>query len=253
MIKSHRHFVKALALGLGILACATLPAASATVSVAVAANFSGVAEELARAFKAKTGDELKLSSGASGGLYAQITQGAPFEVFLSADNKRPEKAVEDGLGVEGTVFTYAVGKLVLYSADADLVAGEEALTAGNFQKLAIADPEAAPYGSAAVETLKALERYDAVVPKLVTGENISQTLQFIESGNAELGFVALSQVIGKTGGSQWLVPADLYTPIRQDAVLLKTGEQNPAALAFLDYLKSDDAAAIIEKAGYEVE
>jgi molybdate transport system substrate-binding protein len=132
------------------------------------------------------------------------------------------------------------------------VAGEEALTAGNFQKLAIADPEAAPYGAAAVETLKALELYDAIVPKLVTGENISQTLQFIESGNAELGFVALSQVIGKTNGSQWLVPADLYKPILQDAVLLKTGEANKAAVGFLEYLKSDAAVAIIEKAGYAV-
>jgi molybdate transport system substrate-binding protein len=251
MIGSYRHL--ATALSFGLLASAAMPAAAATVNVAVASNFSAVAEELAKAFKARTGDDLKLSFGATGGLYAQIVQAAPFEVFLSADDKRPQKAVEDGLGVDGTVFTYAIGKLVLYGAGTDLVAGEPALTAGNFQKLAIADPEAAPYGAAAVETLKALELYDAVVPKLVTGENISQTLQFIESGNAELGFVALSQVIGKSGGSQWLVPTDLYTPIRQDAVLLKTGEQNPAALAFLDYLKSDNAVAIIKKAGYETE
>jgi molybdate transport system substrate-binding protein len=253
MIRSNWQFAAALALALALLASAVMPAAAATVSVAVASNFSAVAEDLAKAFKARTGDDLKLSFGSTGGLYAQITQGAPFEVFLSADDKRAQKAVEDGFGVDGTVFTYAIGKLVLYGAGTDLIAGEATLTAGNFQKLAIADPESAPYGAAAVETLKALELYDALVSKLVTGENISQTLQFVESGNAELGFVALSQVIGKTGGSQWLVPADLYTPIRQDALLLKTGEQNPAALVFLDYLKSDAAAAIIKKAGYETE
>lgn len=247
-----RHAFAGLALGLGLLTSAALPAFAETANVAVAANFTAVSEELAKDFKAKTGDDLKLSFGATGGLYTQITQGAPFDILLAADNKRPKKAVEEGFGVEGTVFTYAIGKLVLYTAGTDMVAGEEALTAGTFQKLAIADPEAAPYGAAAVETLKALELYDAIVPKLVTGENITQTLQFIESGNAELGFVALSQVIGKTGGSQWLVPADLYKPILQDAVLLKTGEANTAAVGFLEYLKSDAAVAIIEKAGYAV-
>jgi molybdate transport system substrate-binding protein len=242
-----------LVLGGSLLASTTRPAFAASASAAVAANFTAVSEELAAAFKSKTGDEIVLSFGATGALYTQITQGAPFDILISADTKRPAKAVEDGLGVDGSVFTYAIGKLALYSAGTDVVAGEEALKAGNFDKLAIADPEAAPYGAAAVETMKALGVDAALQPKLVTGENITQTLQFIESGNAELGFVALSQVIGKTGGSQWLVPAELYSPIKQDAVLLKTGAENPVAKAFLDFLKSPEAVAIIKSAGYEVQ
>jgi len=238
----------AVLLGLGV----ALPANAATVSVAVAANFTKVAEDLAAAFKAKTGDELQLSFGATGQLYTQITQGAPFQVFLSADNTRPQKAVDEGFGVDGTVFTYAVGKLVLYGAAADVTRGADVLKAGGFQKLSIADPQTAPYGAAAVETLKSLGLYDALQPKIVTAQNISQAQQFIESGSAELGFVALSQVIGADKGSQWLVPADLYQPIAQDAVLLKTGEDDPAARAFLDYLKSEEAIAIIRKSGYEV-
>ena len=229
---------------------ATTAAYADSVSVAVAANFTKVAEDLADLFKAETGHDLVLSFGATGQLYTQISQGAPFEVFLAADDERPAKAVAGGFGVDGTVFTYAIGTLALYSTSLTVGDGEAVLK-GPFEKLAIADPEAAPYGRAAVEALKAMGIYGMVEPRLVTGENISQTLQFIESGNAELGFVAASQVVGKD--NVWLVPAGFYEPIRQDAVLLKTGENNPAATAFVDFLRSDKAVAVIEAAGYAVE
>jgi len=231
------------------LALFASPAHAETLNAAVAANFTAVAEELAAMFGKETGDEVVLSFGSTGQLYAQISQGAPFDVFLAADDERPGIAIRQGLAVEGTDFTYAVGRLVLYSPSLDVTAGEAAL-GGDFDKLAIADPQAAPYGAAAVETLEALDLYDALRPKLVTGENISQTLQFVESGNAELGFVAMSQVIGKT--YQWQVPAELYSPIRQDAVLLAHGTQNAAARAFLDFLRSPQAVAVIEAAGYSV-
>lgn len=229
---------------------ATTAAYADSASVAVAANFTKVAEELTALFKTETGHDLVLSFGATGQLYTQITQGAPFEILLAADDERPAKAVTDGFGVDGTVFTYAIGTLALYSTS--LVVGDgEAVLKGPFEKLAIADPEAAPYGRAAVQTLKAMGIYGMVEPRLVTGENISQTLQFIESGNAELGFVAASQVVGKD--SVWLVPPGFHEPIRQDAVLLKAGEANPAAAAFIDFLKSDEAVAVIEAAGYAVD
>jgi molybdate transport system substrate-binding protein len=218
-----------------------------TVNVAVAANFTAAAEALAEAFKAETGHDVVLSFGATGGLYTQITQAAPFEVFLSADDTHPARAIEEGFGVEGTNFTYAVGALALYSTTLDVSGGEAALD-GDYSKLAIANPETAPYGIAAVEALKALGKYDALSPRFVVGENITQTLQFIETGNAEIGFVAASQIVGK--GSQWIVPAELHEPIVQDAVLLKTGEANPVAIQFLEYLKSDAAVAIIKAAGY---
>lgn len=237
-----------LALAFGLLA---LPATAAETSVAVAANFTRPAEEIAAAFTAKTGDTIALSFGATGALYTQITQAAPFTVFLSADNKRPATAVTDGLGVDGTVFTYAVGKSALYSPGIDVTDGAAALKAGAFEHLAIADPKTAPYGAAAMEVIEKLGLTDAVTPKLVTGENITQTQQFIDSGNAEIGFVALSQVIDKPATQVWLVPADLYTPILQDAVLLKTGESDPVAKAFIEFLKSDEARVIIEKYGYE--
>ncbi|WP_210246794.1 molybdate ABC transporter substrate-binding protein [Devosia ginsengisoli] len=222
-----------------------------SVSVAVAANFTKVAEELAPLFKVETGHDVSYSFGATGQLYTQITQGAPFEVFLAADDVRPTLAVTEGFGVEGSVFTYAVGALALYGASIDVTDGKAVLEAGAFDKLAIADPATAPYGQAATETIAALGLTEAITPKLVTGENISQTLQFVESGNAELGFVAASQVVGKSG--VWIVPSDLFEPIRQDAVLLKTGEANPAATAFVDFLKSEQAIAVIEAAGYVVE
>jgi molybdate transport system substrate-binding protein len=241
----------------GLLAAAAMvvvwvsPTRAETVSVAVAANFTAVAEQLAPMFKAETGHEAIYSFGATGQLYTQISQGAPFEVLLAADDERPALAVTEGLAVEGTAFTYAIGGLALYSTSLDLDDGEAVLRSGAFDKLAIADPETAPYGRAALEILAALDLTEVVTPKLVTGENISQTLQFVESGNAELGFVAASQAIGKT--SVWLVPAEFYEPIRQDAVLLKTGQGNPAASAYLQFLRSDAALAVIEAAGYRVE
>ncbi len=222
-----------------------------TVSVAVAANFTQVAEELAPIFAEETGHEVVYSFGATGQLYTQITQGAPFMVLLAADDERPTRAVEEGLGVEGSVFTYAIGALALYSTSLDLADGKAVLEGGAFEKIAIADPETAPYGRAATETIEALGLTEAITPKLVTGENITQTLQFVESDNAELGFVAASPAVGKS--SVWLVPAELYEPIRQDAVLLKTGEGNPAATAFVDFLRSEKAVAVIEAAGYVVE
>jgi molybdate transport system substrate-binding protein len=237
-----------VALALSLIAT---PALAATVPVAVAANFTAVAEELAEGFKAKTGNELQLSFGSSGQLYTQISQGAPFEIFLSADTVRTDKAVAEGLGVGGSNFTYAVGKIVLYSTSRDVSDGEAVLKGGDFDNLSIADPKAAPYGAAAMEALGKLDLTEAVTPKIVTAQNISQALQFVESGNAELGFVALSQVID-SDKSKWIVPAELYTPIEQGAVLLKTGENDDAAKAFLDYLKSDEAVAVIEKAGYAV-
>jgi len=226
-------------------------AEAATVHVAVAANFTGVAEELAPLFKAETGHDVIYSFGATGQLYTQITQGAPFEVLLAADDERPARAVAEGLGVEGTVFTYAIGALALYSTSLDLGDGQAVLAANAFDKIAIADPATAPYGRAAIQAIAALGLTDALSGKLVTGENIAQTLQFVDSGNAELGFVAASQIAGKAG--VWLVPPDLYEPIRQDGVLLGAGQDNAAATAYLAFLRSGAAIAVIEAAGYRVE
>lgn len=228
------------------------PALAAEVSVAVAANFTKPAEEIGKAFTAKTGDTVIFSFGATGLLYAQISQAAPFEVLLSADDKRPTQAVTDGFGVEGTVFTYAVGKVVLYSPTIDVTDGAAVLRAGAFQHIAIADPKTAPYGRAGLEVVEKLGLTDAIAPKLVTGENITQTLQFIESGNAEIGFVALSQVAGKPATQVWVAPAGDYSSILQNAVLLKTGEADPAARAFIAFLKGPEAADIIQKYGYEL-
>ena len=237
---------------LGLLLASTGLSGAAEVSAAVAANFTKPVEALAKAFTARTGDTVTFSFGATGALYTQISQGAPFELFLSADNKRPSQAVKDGFGVDGSVFTYAVGKVVLYSPSIDLTDGAAVLGAGSFQHVAIADPKTAPYGAAAIEAIGKLGLTEALAPKQVTGENISQTLQFVDSGNAELGFVALSQVIDKPAPQVWRVPAEDYSPILQDAVLLKAGESDPAAKAFLEFLKSDEARAIIESFGYEV-
>jgi molybdate transport system substrate-binding protein len=226
------------------------PAAAADINVAVAANFTEAAKEISAAFERKSGSKVVLSFGSSGQFYTQITQDAPFQVFLSADQERPEKAVADGYAVAGSRFTYAVGKLVLWSRDATLVKGENTLTQGNFSKIAIANPTAAPYGAAAIETMKALNLYDRLQSKIVQGNNIAQTFQFIDTGNAELGFVALSQIIERNAGSRWVVSGSLYSPIKQDAVLLKKAANVDAAKAFLVFLKGPEVAAIEAKFGY---
>ncbi|KQX18021.1 MULTISPECIES: molybdate ABC transporter substrate-binding protein [unclassified Sphingomonas] len=227
------------------------PLLAAETQVAVAANFSEPAKAIAAAFERATGHKAVLAFGASGAFYTQISHGAPFEVFLSADAERPTKADQDGLAVSGTRFTYAIGKLVLYSTIPGTVdASGAVLKKGGFDKIAIADPATAPYGAAAVETMRSLGVYDRLKPKIVTGSSIAQAYQFTSTGAAQLGFVALSQVIVIPGGSRWIVPAKLHAPIDQQAVLLKTGAQNPAAKAFLAFLKGPTALAIIRRYGY---
>jgi molybdate transport system substrate-binding protein len=220
------------------------------INVAVAANFSEAAKEIAAAFQTATGHEVVLSFGSSGQFYSQITQGAPFQVLLSADDARPKKLIEDGLAVADSRFTYAIGKLVLWSRTPGFVTGEETLKAADFVKLAICTPAAAPYGAAAVEAMKSLKLYEDLQPKLVKGATITQAYQFVETGNAELGFVALSQLTGPEKGSRWVVPQELYSPIRQDAVLLKSGASNAAASGFLTFLRGPAARAIIARYGY---
>ncbi|MEO4042408.1 molybdate ABC transporter substrate-binding protein [Hoeflea sp. CAU 1731] len=245
--------LKLLAASLAIVALSASGALADQVKVAVAANFTEAAKEIAVAFKADTGHEAVLSFGSTGQLYTQITQGAPFEVFLAADTARPEKAVEEGFGVQGSVFDYAIGKIVLWSVNPDLVTGAETLQTARFDKIAIANPGTAPYGTAAIQAMSALNVYDSLQPKIVQGANIAQAYQFVKTGNAELGFVSLSQIAANTEGSRWNVSDDLYDPIRQDAVLLKTGHDNPAAEAFLSFLKGAAAIALIEKYGYGVD
>ena len=225
-------------------------ASADTVQVAVAANFTDAAKEIAQVFRDRTGHEALLSFGASGQFYAQIKQGAPFEVFLSADDERPRKLVEEGVGVEGEEFTYAIGMLVLWTKNPGQVINEETLKRGDFSKIAIANPVAAPYGAAAVEVMKALGVYTALQPKIVRGDSIAQTFQFVNTHNAEIGFIALSQIPNRMDGSWWIVPGDYYRDICQNAVLLKSGAQNNAARAFVSFLRSPTAQTIIQKFGY---
>ena len=244
--------LQVLGLALAVLAFGA-PAMAADTQVAVAANFTEPAKEIATAFKAATGHNAIMSFGSSGQFYAQMARGAPFEVFLSADADRPKKAEQDGLGVTGTRFTYAIGRLVLYSKTPALVDDNGAvLKTGKFQKLSIADPVAAPYGVAAVATMNKLGVYNTLKPKIVMGTSITQAYQFVDTGAAELGFVAYSQVINVPGGSRWLVPATFHAPIDQQAILLYTGQNSVAAKAFLTFLKSPASLAIIKKYGYEV-
>lgn len=234
-----------------------LAAHAAEVTVAVAANFAGPLARIGEGFTAATGHTLKVSTGATGKFYSQIVAGAPFEVLIAADDETPKRLVAEGHAVRGSNFTYAIGKLVLWSAQPGFVDDQGAVLAGGrFSHLAIANPKVAPYGAAGLEVLKARGLSDAVAPRLVTAESIAQAYQFVLSGNAELGFVALSQVIGAgppgqpAVGSYWLVPASLYGEIRQDAVLLKPGEKSAAAKALLDHLKSANAKAVIQSYGY---
>ena len=243
----------AATLGAMLLSWAAPAFAAAVVNVAVAANFTEPAKEIAALFKQKTGYEAVLSFGASGPFYTQITQDAPFQVFLSADDKRPKNAVDAGFAVADSRFTYAIGKLALWSKSLDLANGDAALKAGAFNKMSIANPAAAPYGVAAIEAMKALGVYDALAPKIVQGATIAQAFQFIDTGNAEVGFVALSQLANVTAGSRWMVPQALYKPIRQDAVLLKKGADDEASKAFVAFLRGPEARAVILKFGYVVE
>lgn len=226
-----------------------------TAFVAVAANFADVAETLSPMFTAATGHDLKLTTGSTGKLYAQIGEGAPFEVLLSADAKTPAKLEEEGKAVAGSRFTYAMGQLALYSANPETVGadGKAALENPGLRFIAIANPELAPYGVAAREAMQAMGLWDGLFPKIVMGQNIGQTFSLVATGAAEVGFVALSAVRapGKEPiGSYWRVPQEMFAPIRQDAVLLKAGEANPAAAAFLDFLKSPEALAVIGSYGY---
>lgn len=226
------------------------------VKVAVAANFTGPMKQIAIEFEKETGHHIVLSFGSSGQFYAQIKNGAPFHVFLSADDEKPAQLEKEGLTVAGSRFTYAIGTLVLWSSKPGFVDSKgEVLSKGNYAKIAIANPKLAPYGTAAVEVLTKLGLLSAVAPKIVEGENISQTYQFVSTGNAELGFVALSQIMknGKvTSGSAWFLPGKLHSPIRQDAVLLPAGKDNAAAKALLVYLKSGKIRQIIRSYGYEI-
>lgn len=224
------------------------------VQVAVAANFAGPLARIGEGFTAATGHVVKASAGATGKFYTQIISGAPFEVLIAADDETPKRLVAEGHAVAGSNFTYAIGRLVLWSAQPGFVDDQGAvLGSGKVKHVAIANPKVAPYGAAAMEVIKVRGLSDAVTPKLVTAESIAQAYQFAATGNAELGFVALSQVAlpGKPAtGSYWIVPSNLYGEIRQDAVLLKVGADNPAAKALLDYLKSEPAKKLIREFGY---
>lgn len=242
---------------LALLAAAALAAPAQArdakeAKIAVAANFTEPSKEIAAAFEKAKGHKVVLSFGSTGQFFAQIKQAAPFDVFLAADQATPKKTIAEGLAVSDTLFTYAVGKLVLFSKTKDLVTGEATLKDAKFQKIAIANPATAPYGAAAVATMKALGVHDALSSKIVQGNNIAQAFQFVDTGNAELGFVALSQVIKAEGGSRWIVPGNLHDVIAQDAVLLKTGAENTAAREFLAFLKAPEARAVIEKYGYGI-
>lgn len=239
-----------------LLAGAAIGASAAEINVAVAANFTAPAKELAADYEKATGDKLVLSFGSTGNFYAQIKNGAPFDVLLAADDTTPAKAVKEGYGVEGTTFTYAIGKLVLWSSDANLIKGDaKVLTTDAVKHIAVANPKLAPYGLAAHETMDKLGIKAAITPKIVEGDNIGKTFQFVSTGNAEAGFIALSQCYkdGKmTSGSGWIIPQEYYNPIAQDAVLLKKGEKNEAAKKFLEYLRTSEKVAQVRAAyGYD--
>ncbi len=226
------------------------------VSAAVASNFSAPMKQIAALFEKQSGHTVKLSFGSTGKFYAQIKGGAPFDVFVAADSATPHRLEDEGMTVNGSSFVYALGTLVLWSSQPGYVDSHGiVLRNGSYKKLAIADPKLAPYGQAAKEMLEALKLWHMVRSKLVMGENISQTYQFTATGNTELAFVALSQVMrdGKVSkGSYWIVPAHLYHPIRQSAVLLSAAKDKAAPRAFLDFMKSEKAAAVMRSYGYEL-
>ena len=232
------------------------PAQADEVQVAVAANFTAPIQAIATDFEKDTGHTLIAAYGATGQFYTQIKNGAPFEVFLAADDSTPEKLEKEGDIVPGSRFTYAIGTLALWSAKDGYIDGtDKALTDKPFKHLSIANPKAAPYGLAATQVLARLGLTDKVKDKIVEGQNITQAFQFVSTGNAEMGFVALSQIYkdGKvSSGSAWIVPEAMHDPIRQDAVILKKGANNPAAKALAEYLKGPKATAIIQSYGYQL-
>ena len=239
----------------GLLVCTACSAAFADdVQVAVAANFTAPMKLIAAAFEKDTGHKAVLSFGATGKFYAQITNGAPFDAFLAADDETPARLEKEGAAVKGSRFTYAVGKLVLWSAQSGGVDPRgEVLKTGDFKKLAIAAPKLAPYGAAALETITKLGLLSRLEPRIVTGESIGQAFSFVATGNAELGFIALSQVYENgqiKSGSAWVVPEALHSPIRQDAVLLGKGAGNKAAVMLLAFLKTENAQAMMRSFGY---
>jgi molybdate transport system substrate-binding protein len=241
-----------------MLALASVPfwalAHAGEVTVAVAANFTAPMQQIAQAFEQDTGHKALLAFGSTGKFYAQIKNGAPFAVLLAADDETPARLEKEGLTVVSTRFTYATGRLALWSKNASLVDDKgEVLRSHRFQKLAMADPKLAPYGAAAMEVISKMGVQASVASKLVQGESIGQTYQFVSTENAQLGFVALSQISleGRiTQGSAWVVPQALHTPLKQDAVLLNPGKDNPAAHALLKYLQADKAKTIIRHYGY---
>ncbi len=242
-----------MALAAAWLGLSVAQVSASEVSVAVAANFVEPARAVAEAFHTATGDTALISPGASGQLFTQISHGAPYEVFLSADAERPQALVAGGYAVGQSRFTYAVGRLALYSASPGLVDGQGlVLKRPDLRTVAIADPAVAPYGVAAEETMRKLGAYDALKPKIVKGASIAQAYQFVATGAAEIGFVAQSQIVTVKGGSRWLVPEALHAPIEQQAVLLKAGANDPAARAFLDFLKTPAARTIISRYGYDL-
>jgi molybdate transport system substrate-binding protein len=241
----------------GAVVCATAKAEE--VTVAVAANFAAPMQKIAQAFEQDTGHKALLAFGATGKFYAQIKNGAPFAVLLSADDETPARLEKEGVAIAGTRFTYAIGRLALWSKNPLLVDDKGQVLLSNatdknsFKKIAIADPKLAPYGAAAIEVLDRMGALAKLTPKLVQGDSIGQAFQFVMTENAELGFVALSQILigGRiTQGSVWVVSQNLYTPLRQDAVLLPLGENNAAALALMKYMRTDRAQAIIRAYGY---
>lgn len=243
-----------LYVAVALVLCGLTSAHADQVQVAVAANFMAPMQKIAAGFETDTGHKAALSFGATGKFYAQIANGAPFQVFLAADDATPARLEREGRTVTGSSFTYAVGQLVLWSPTAHYVdARGDILKTGNFKHLSIANPKLAPYGAAAMQVLENQGLTSLLQPRIVTGENIAQAYQFVATGNAQLGFVALSQVMedGKiTQGSAWIVPSSLHEPIRQDAVLLTSGKDNPAATALMQYLRSDKARAVIKAYGY---
>lgn len=227
------------------------------IKVAVASNFTHPIKEIAKNFEQDTQNKVELSFGSSGKFYAQIANGAPYEVFLSADQAKPKRLADEGMAIADTQFTYAEGQLVLWSKDPQKVDPlGKVLDEDSFNRLALANPKLAPYGLAALQTLETLELVDKTRTKWVKGVNIAQTYQYVDTLNADIGFVALSQITENhkiTQGSAWIVPDEFYLPIKQDAIIVKGAERNATAQAFLDYLRSNSAQKIIQSYGYKIE